>query len=77
VGALSGQNAAMIAGFLAGQLSSNDVDQVLALGAGATAYTLTRVGREFGSLRDLRDQAEQVNVTSLDDAQDAEAPDDR
>ncbi|MEW6579517.1 MAG: PfkB family carbohydrate kinase [Chloroflexota bacterium] len=77
VGTHSGQNAAMIAGFLAGQLRSEDVDQALALGAAATAYTLTQVGHEFGSLKDVRDQVEQVDVIPLDDAQDADQPDDR
>jgi 1-phosphofructokinase len=74
VGTHSGQNAAMIAGFLAGQLRSEDVDQALALGAAATAYTLTQVGHEFGSLKDVQDQVEQVDVVPLDDAQSVEAP---
>lgn len=65
VGTHSGQNAAMIAGFLAGQLRSENVDQALALAAAATAYTLTRVGHEFGSLKDVRDQVEQVDVTPV------------
>jgi len=65
VGTHSGQNAAMIAGFLAGQLRSEDVDQALTLAAAATAYTLTQVGYEFGSLKDVRDQVEQVDVTPV------------
>lgn len=78
VGTHSGQNAAMIAGFLAGRLRSEDVDQALALGAAATAYTLTQVGHEFGSLKDVQDQVEQVDVTPVaDEEEDAGPPDGR
>ncbi len=66
VGTHSGQNAAMIAGFLAGQFISGDVDQALTLGAAAAAYTLTQVGHEFGSLKDVREHVEQVEVTPVE-----------
>lgn len=77
-GTQSGQNAAMIAGFLTGQFVSEDVDQALTLGAAAATYTLSQMGHEFGSLKDVREQIGQVEVVPLEEDEteegSAEAP---
>jgi len=66
-GTRSGQAEAMIAGYLAGRLKERSIDEALELGAAAAAYTVSQVGNEFGTLRDVQAFAGQVNVTPVEE----------
>ncbi len=75
-GTRSGRAEALIAGYLAGRLQRLSFEESLRLGAAAAAYTVSQVGHEFGTRRDIEDNLEQVTVVSSDDLpQSADAQD--
>lgn len=65
-GTHTGQAEALLAGYLAGRLRQRTLDEALQLGAAAAAYTVTQVGSEFGTMKDLDEYAENVDVTSVE-----------
>ncbi len=71
-GTRSGQAEAMIAGYLAGRMQQRSLEEAMEMGAAAAAYTKTQVGHEFGTLKEVQEFSDQVNVTPLDDSPDEE-----
>lgn len=65
-GTQAGRAEALIAGFLAGRLKGQPFDQALRTGAAMAAYTVSQIGSEFGTLRDVEDHLGEVTVTSAD-----------
>jgi 1-phosphofructokinase family hexose kinase len=74
-GTHSGMEEAMIAGTLAGMYRQQTLDEVLKLGAAAATYTGLQVGHEFGTARDISEQADAVAVMSVDDVNELRTPD--
>lgn len=66
-GTRSGRAEALTAGYLAGRLQGRTFEEALRLGAAATAYTVSQVGHEFGTMKDVEENMEQVTVISTDD----------
>lgn len=67
IGTRSGVKEAMVAGYLAGQLKRRSPAEALKLGAAAAAYTASQVGSNFGSLAEVEELMEQVNVQQVED----------
>lgn len=65
-GTRTGQTEALLAGYLAGRIRQRTLEEALQLGAAAAAYATAQIGHEFGTLRDVQEYAEEVNVTSVD-----------
>jgi 1-phosphofructokinase len=74
-GTHSGMEEAMIAGTLAGMYRQQTLDEALRLGAAAATYTGLQVGHEFGTARDISEQADAVAVMSVDDVNELRTPD--
>jgi fructose-1-phosphate kinase PfkB-like protein len=66
-GTRTGQAEAMIAGYLAGRLQEHSREESLGMAAAAAAYTVSQVGNEFPTPKDVRAFADQVNVTPVDE----------
>ncbi len=66
VGTRSGHAEAMIAGYLAGRVNEQSPEESLGLGAAASAFTQSQVGHEYGSMKDVEEISEQVNVTPVE-----------
>ena len=66
-GTSSGIWEAMIAGFLAGRARRQPREQALELGAAAAGYTASQVGHKFGTLKEVNEFTDQVEVTSIDE----------
>ena len=66
-GTYSGQAEAMIAGYLAGRLNQHTREGSLELGSAAVVYTVSQDGHEFGTLKEVNEFIEDVNVTSAGD----------
>jgi 1-phosphofructokinase len=66
-GTHSGHAEALIAGYLAGRLSGRPFDEALYLGGAMAAYTVSQVGHEFGTLRDIESVVDGVNVIPADE----------
>lgn len=69
-GTSSGKWEAMIAGYLMGRVQDAPLDQALALGSAAALYTASQVGNEFGSLEDIQELQNEINVEPVDDKAD-------
>ncbi|MBN1562211.1 MAG: hypothetical protein JXA10_00100 [Anaerolineae bacterium] len=65
-GTQSGRAEALIAGYLAGRLDHFSRDEALELGVAAATYTVSQLGHEFGTLKDLQERTEEVDVSSID-----------
>ncbi len=65
-GTHTGQAEALLAGYLAGRLRQRTLEEALQLGAAAAAYTVTQIGSEFGTMKDLDEYTDSVDVTSVD-----------
>ena len=65
-GTRSGRAEALIAGYLAARFQQRPFDEALKLGAAAAAYTVSQVGHEFGTMRDIEECMAQVTVVSTD-----------
>jgi 1-phosphofructokinase len=63
VGTRSGDAEALIAGYLAGRLDKRSFSEALHRGAAMAAYTVSQVGHEFGTLRDVELMVGEVEVT--------------
>ena len=77
-GTHSGHAEALIAGYLAGRLNKRTFYEALHLGAAMAAYTVSQVGHEFGTLRDVESVVGDVEVVSAEEidqmAQPSSAP---
>jgi 1-phosphofructokinase len=65
-GTRSGRAEALIAEYLAARLQRRPFEEALRLAAAATAFTISQVGHEFGTMRDIEQYLEQVTVISTD-----------
>jgi 1-phosphofructokinase len=75
VGTHSGLEEAMIAGWLTGLYRQQSLDQALKLSAAAAAYTGLQVGHEFGTIKDISEQAEAIAVMPVNDVSELRASD--
>jgi len=66
-GTTSGVWDAFLAGFLAGKFHQQALDGALILGACAAFYTASQVGYKFGTIRQVKDCAEDIVVIQLKD----------
>jgi 1-phosphofructokinase family hexose kinase len=77
-GTYSGHAEALIAGYLAGRLKERSFYEALHLGAAMAAYTVSQVGHEFGTLRDVESVVGDVEVIPAEEidkmAQPSSAP---
>jgi len=73
VGTHSGMEEAMIAGCLAGLYRQQPLDETLKLSAAAAAYTGLQVGHEFGTAKDISEQANGIAVMQVRDVSELHA----
>ncbi|RPI91546.1 MAG: hypothetical protein EHM39_14465 [Chloroflexi bacterium] len=65
-GTHSGRAEALIAGYLAGRANQRPYAESLRLGGAMAAYTVSQVGHEFGSLRDVETLVGEVEVVPVE-----------
>ena len=65
-GTQSGRAEALIAGYLVGRLDQYSRDDALELGIAAATYTISQVGHEFGTPRDVKERTQEVDVIAID-----------
>lgn len=66
-GTTSGVWDALLAGFVAGLMRNNPIEEALELGAAAATFTASQVGSEFGSWNDVQTYVQAIDVTTLPD----------
>ncbi len=66
-GTTSGVWDALLAGFVAGLMRNNAINEALELGSAAATFTASQVGSEFGSWSDVQTYVQAIDVTTLDD----------
>jgi fructose-1-phosphate kinase PfkB-like protein len=74
-GTHSGMEEALIAGYLTGLYHQQSLDEALKLGAAAAAYTGLQVGHEFGTAKDVGEQADAITVVPANDMSELRASD--
>jgi 1-phosphofructokinase len=66
-GTHSGKAEAMIAGYLAGRFKELSREEALSLSAASAIYTESQMGHEFGTLKDMQEHTEKVDVRSTEE----------